>query len=208
MAKKNKKSNKKKKSSKKKAGKKRKTSKKKSSKKKSSKKKKRTSKKKTSKKKKKTTKKKTSKKKKKRTSKKKSKKTKKKNQDRIVATGKRKSAIARVWLLTSGKGEIDVNGKKVKDFFPTLETQKQVIAPLKVLKKEKSFDVVVKLKGGGFRGQAEATQLGIARALEKFNSDWRKKLKENGFLSRDARVKERKKPGLKRARRAPQWRKR
>ncbi|HKL17176.1 MAG TPA: 30S ribosomal protein S9 [Patescibacteria group bacterium] len=126
----------------------------------------------------------------------------------ITATGKRKSAIARVWLLSPGSGEIKVNDKKVEEFFPNLETKKLVIAPLEVLKKQKDFDWNIKVQGGGFKGQARATQLGIARALEKFNSDWRKELKDEGFLSRDARVKERKKPGLKRARRAPQWKKR
>jgi len=131
-----------------------------------------------------------------------------KDQKEIQATGRRKSAIARVWLFSKGKGEITVNDKDIKDFFPNFKSQNQILAPLNHLGKENDFDFKVKVKGGGFNGQAQAVQLGIARALEKFEPSWRKQLKSEGFLSRDARVKERKKPGLRRARRASQWKKR
>lgn len=129
------------------------------------------------------------------------------NQDRLQTVGRRKSASARV-RLAKGSGKITVNGKDIKVYFPYFANQEMIIAPLKALAKDKDFDVTVKVSGGGNRGQAVAVQLGIARALVIWNEDWRKTLKTLGYLTRDARVKERKKPGLKRARRAPQWSKR
>lgn len=129
------------------------------------------------------------------------------NKDRLQTVGRRKSARARV-RLSKGQGTITVNGKDVKVYFPYFENQVMIAAPLKALAKDKDFDITVKVVGGGNRGQAVAVQLGIARALVAWNEDWRKTLKTLGYLTRDARVKERKKPGLKRARRAPQWSKR
>ena len=123
------------------------------------------------------------------------------------AVGRRKSAAARV-RVDKGTGVITVNGKKLGEYFPHFELQQIILAPLKALGKEKDLDFSVKVVGGGTKGQAVAVQLGIARTLVKWNEDFAKTLKSLGFLTRDARVKERKKPGLKRARRAPQWSKR
>lgn len=133
--------------------------------------------------------------------------TKKKEEEQIRAVGRRKTASARV-RLTPGKGEITVNGKKMAEYFPYFQWQDTVIAPLKAVAKEKTFDVSVKVNGGGLKGQATSVQLGIARALVEWDKELRKSLKTLGYLTRDARIKERKKPGLKKARRAPQWSKR
>lgn len=127
----------------------------------------------------------------------------KKNQ----AVGRRKSAAARV-RVDKGSGKIVVNGKSLQEYFPHFEMRESVLAPLKALAKEKDLDFSVKVSGGGKKGQSVAVQLGIARALVVWNDDFKKTLKTLGFLTRDARVKERKKPGLKKARRAPQWSKR
>jgi small subunit ribosomal protein S9 len=129
------------------------------------------------------------------------------------AVGRRKRAVARVRLFTcrpfeDEKGKILVNQKPYFEFFPTLELQEIVIAPLKKMKSLNRFEVTVKVNGGGIRGQAEAVRHGLARTLVKFNPDFSKKLKRAGYLTRDPRRKERKKPGLKKARRAPQWKKR
>ncbi|TAN32987.1 30S ribosomal protein S9 [Patescibacteria group bacterium] len=124
-----------------------------------------------------------------------------------VAVGRRKSAAARV-RLSLGKGDVAINGKPLEIYFPEYEQRELVVAPLGAVAKEKNFDVSVKVKGGGKRGQAVAVQLGIARALLKWDEQLRKTLKTNGYLTRDPRVKERKKFGLKKARRAPQWAKR
>lgn len=130
------------------------------------------------------------------------------------AVGRRKTAIARMRLFTSSpsqsmmEGNLIINGKPYKEFFPTLELQKIVEAPLRCLKSFNRFGGTVKIKGGGIRGQAEATRHSIARALVLFDSNFRKKLRKIGYLTRDSRKTERKKYGLKKARRAPQWRKR
>lgn len=129
------------------------------------------------------------------------------------AVGRRKRAVARVRLFTcrpfeSQKARILVNGKSYLDFFPTLQLQEAAADALEKMKSINRFEVTVKVKGGGLRGQAEAIRHGLARALVKFNPDFSKKLKRAGFLRRDPREKERKKPGLKKARRAPQWKKR
>lgn len=123
------------------------------------------------------------------------------------AVGRRKTAAARVRIMP-GSGQITVNGKPHREYFPYFEWQEMVVAPLKAVGKEKTFDVSVKIVGGGQKGQAVAVQHGISRALVVWNEDLKKTLKTQGYLTRDARVKERKKPGLKRARRAPQWSKR
>ena len=129
------------------------------------------------------------------------------------AVGRRKQSTARVRLFTSRpfedeKGKILVNDKPYTDFFTTLELQQTVASALKKIKSLNRFEATIKVKGGGIRGQAEAIRHGLSRALVKFNADFSKKLKRAGYLRRDPRKKERKKPGLKKARRAPQWKKR
>ncbi len=126
----------------------------------------------------------------------------------IYAVGKRKSASAQVRLYKKGSGEVLVNEQDVKDYFPTGHLQSIVYAPLKVVGQNDKLKVWSKVKGGGKVGQAEAIRHGIAKALLEINPNFRKPLRKQGFLTRDPRVKERKKPGLKRARRAPQWSKR
>ncbi|MBO5528615.1 MAG: 30S ribosomal protein S9 [Bacilli bacterium] len=121
-------------------------------------------------------------------------------------TGRRKSSVARVYL-TSGKGEITVNGRPVKDYFPFETLLLNLKQPLAMLNAEDRYDVVAYVNGGGFTGQAEAIRLGIARALLEAGED-RSTLKTHGMLTRNARAKERKKYGLKAARRAPQFSKR
>lgn len=125
----------------------------------------------------------------------------------LRAVGRRKRASARV-RIEKGKGEIMVNGKKMSEYFPYFELQETVLAPLKALSKEKEYDLSVKVVGGGKKGQAIAVQHAIARILVKWNEDFKKTLKTLGLLTRDSRIKERKKPGLRKARRAPQWSKR
>lgn len=153
------------------------------------------------------------------TEKKKIKKTKKKAVDDnnskkyFEAVGRRKRSTARVRLFTckpfeGEEGKIIVNEKSYTEFFPLLELQQAIINPLKKMKSLNRFQVTVKVSGGGIRGQAEAIRHSISRALVKFNPDFSKKLKRAGYLRRDPREKERKKPGLKKARRAPQWKKR
>ncbi|MGB2762465.1 MAG: 30S ribosomal protein S9 [Minisyncoccales bacterium] len=126
----------------------------------------------------------------------------------IEAVGRRKTSVARVRLWTKGGKEFFINNKALKDYFPDFETQKIVAESLDKMKSEDKFKIQVLVKGGGFHSQAEAVRHGVARALVKFNSDFRKRLKKAGHLTRDPRMRERKKFGLKRARRAPQWRKR
>ncbi len=124
------------------------------------------------------------------------------------AVGRRKTSQARVKLFTQGEKEIIINQRSLKDYFPTLELQQIATDPLKKMKCKDQFRVLVITRGGGIHSQSEAVRLGVARALLKFNPDFRKKLKKIGFLTRDSRMRERKKFGLKRARRAPQWQKR
>ncbi len=123
------------------------------------------------------------------------------------AVGRRKRASARV-RITKGTGKITINGMDFKAFLPYFEYQDIVMAPLKALAKEKDLDVSCLVQGGGKKGQATAVQLGIARALVLWNEELRKTLKTQGYLTRDPRIKERKKFGLKKARRAAQWSKR
>lgn len=127
---------------------------------------------------------------------------------KMRAVGRRKSASARVMIVDSGKGEITVNSIPVEKYFPFLEMRSIIFAPLKAVGKNNDLTISAKVRGGGKMAQAVALQHGIARILVKWNSDFRKSLKSAGFLTRDPRVKERKKPGLKKARRAPQWSKR
>jgi len=123
-------------------------------------------------------------------------------------TGRRKTAIARVRLYTQGEKNILINGKPLESYFPISELQQTVKSPFEKLSCLDKFGLSAKVKGGGYQAQAEATRHGIAKALVLFNSEFRKKLKKAGYLTRDSRMRERKKFGLKRARRAPQWQKR
>jgi len=124
------------------------------------------------------------------------------------ATGRRKTAVARVRLYTKGDKAMEVNGMAFAKYFPTKILQMTALASLDKMKSLERFRVVAKVNGGGVNSQAEAVRHGIARALVIFNPDYRKRLRKAGFLTRDPRMKERKKFGLKRARRAPQWSKR
>jgi len=123
------------------------------------------------------------------------------------ATGKRKCAIAQVKLF-SGKGEIIVNGKPYQELFPRIEYIRTIEQPFRATDTLGKYNVEVKVTGGGITGQAEAIRHGIARALVAANEQFRPLLREEGLLTRDSRVKERKKYGLKRARKAPQYTKR
>ena len=125
----------------------------------------------------------------------------------FYGTGRRKSSIARVRLV-EGSGKITINGKDIDEFFG-LETLKVIVRqPLTVTNTSDKYDVICSVQGGGFTGQAGAIRHGIARALNEANSEYRPALKSNGFLTRDPRMKERKKYGLKKARKAPQFSKR
>ena len=126
---------------------------------------------------------------------------------RFLATGKRKSSIARVTLLP-GKGEITINKRSLEEFFPRPLHQTMVKQPLAVSGYEGNVDVRVRVHGGGISGQAGAVRHGVARALTEIDSELRGDLKRRGFLTRDARVKERRKAGLKKARKRPQFSKR
>ena len=122
-------------------------------------------------------------------------------------TGRRKESIARVRLM-AGKGEITVNGKKLDEYFGSDILKVIVNQPFAVTNTVGKYDVIVKVVGGGLTGQAGAIRHGISRALNDANSEFRPILKANGFLTRDPRMKERKKYGLKKARKAPQFSKR
>ncbi|MEK7618844.1 MAG: 30S ribosomal protein S9 [Patescibacteria group bacterium] len=126
----------------------------------------------------------------------------------MTAIGRRKSAIARVRLTQGSSGAIFVNGKEYKIYFPIALLQKDIERPLLAANVLGSIQVTAKVTGGGFRGQAEALRLGIARGLLAIDPSIKKTLRAQGLVTRDSRVKERKKPGLKRARRAPQFSKR
>ena len=125
-------------------------------------------------------------------------------------TGKRKTSIARVRLYPnqSGTGEITINQKPLDSAFPWIVWRKNVITPLRVTETEKQFNVVADVKGGGVSSQSEAVRHGISRALLAYDENLRSQLRRHGLLTRDARIKESKKYGLKRARRAPQYTKR
>ncbi len=125
----------------------------------------------------------------------------------VRATGRRKEAIVRVRLVPGG-GNWKLNGRTLDDYFPNKVHQQLVSEPFKTVEKTEQYDVIATLRGGGVSGQAGALRLGIARALIELETDDRPALKKAGFLTRDARVKERKKYGLKKARKAPQYSKR
>jgi small subunit ribosomal protein S9 len=135
-------------------------------------------------------------------------KTKKTDSKYFEAKGRRKTSTARVRLFSGGESSLLVNDKKAEDYFPTKELQCIIKEPLKKVKIETKFKILAKIKGGGIHSQAEALRHGISRALIKFNPEFRKSLKKEGFLTRDSRMKERRKFGLKKARKAPQWSKR
>ena len=122
-------------------------------------------------------------------------------------TGKRKTAVAQV-RLTPGDGAIIVNGVLYEERFPRLEHRQKILRPLLVTDSVGKYNAVVKVAGGGISGQSDAISHGIARALVRANENLRPILRQNGLLTRDSRVKERKKAGLKRARKAPQYTKR
>lgn len=124
------------------------------------------------------------------------------------AIGGRKEAGAQVHIFPNGKGDITVNGKPYTKYFPYFEFQQIVASPLEQVGQRDKLDVTVKVSGGGTRGQAEAARHGIALALTDLNENFRRALRKVGYMTRDPRMKERKKPGLKGARRAPQWQKR
>lgn len=121
--------------------------------------------------------------------------------------GRRKEAVARVYL-SKGTGNITINGKEYKEYFPLMYLQNQVIRPLKATETTDSFDVVVNVRGGGPKGQAEAIMLGIARSLNETNPDYHDALKKDRLLTRDPRSVERKKFGKRKARRSFQFSKR
>ncbi|HCI03388.1 MAG: 30S ribosomal protein S9 [Candidatus Peribacteraceae bacterium] len=123
------------------------------------------------------------------------------------AAGKRKTAIARVKLFEGGKGDLKVNGKDAKEYFTRIQRE-NALAPLALTDNTKTFDIEASVKGGGKSAQSDAIRHGISKGLTLFGPDFRPTLKKEGYLRRDARIKERKKPGLKRARKSPQWAKR
>ena len=136
------------------------------------------------------------------------------NKKVYIGTGRRKSTVAQV-KMTAGSGKITVNGRDVREFFPYETNVMDLKQPLVATGNENNFDIDVKVSGGGFTGATGAIRLGITRALlelDKVNEgkedSYRKTLKRAGFVTRDSRIKERKKPGLKAARRAPQFSKR
>ncbi|SRR5690554_1567343 len=122
-------------------------------------------------------------------------------------TGRRKSSVARV-ILTPGKGEFLVNGRPFEEYFPNPATRLDILQPLSLTENEGRFNLSANVNGGGLTGQAGAVRLGITRALMELDKDLRKTLKPAGLVTRDPRVKERKKYGLKKARKASQFSKR
>jgi small subunit ribosomal protein S9 len=128
------------------------------------------------------------------------------NTARLV-TGRRKEAIARV-RVSPGSGEMLINGRTLEEYFPTRVHRMVAQSPLRSISREKEYDVLATIEGGGVNGQAGALRLGIARALIDLEPDLRGQLKSEGYLTRDAREKERRKYGLKKARKAPQYSKR
>lgn len=127
--------------------------------------------------------------------------------DEYVETGRRKTAVASV-RMRKGTGKVDVNGREFKEYFPLELQRATALAPLTQNNLEKEFDLIIRVKGGGIEGQATAIRLGIARVLVQLNQDMRHALKEVGYLTRDSRMKERKKYGQKGARKRFQFSKR
>jgi len=125
----------------------------------------------------------------------------------IQTTGRRKRSVARV-RFHDGSGQVTLNGKPLESYFPTMATRMRVMEPLNITQSQGRYDIVATLDGGGTTGQADALRLGIARALVELDPDLRGELKKAGMLTRDSRVVESKKYGLRKARRAPQYTKR
>jgi small subunit ribosomal protein S9 len=125
----------------------------------------------------------------------------------INAIGRRKAAVARVYLI-KGEGKITVNGKPYKEYFPQIHVQDKIVAPFQATEIGAIYDLTISVDGGGFKGQAEAVRMAIARALLKLNEEFRKPLKERKMLTRDAREVERKKYGKPKARKSFQFSKR
>ena len=125
----------------------------------------------------------------------------------FTGTGRRKSSVARV-RIREGSGDILINGREAKEFFPRLQDQLDIVEPMKALELEGRYDVIVLVNGGGLTGQAGAVRMGLARALVSITEDHRHVLHEAGLLTRDSRMKERKKFGLRGARRGCQFSKR
>jgi small subunit ribosomal protein S9 len=124
-----------------------------------------------------------------------------------IFTGRRKSSVARA-RVSKGSGQFTLNGRTLEDYFPTEKMRAHVLEPFEALEQAGQWDVAARLNGGGTTGQAGALRLAIARALAEYDPEWRTPLKQAGLLTRDARKVERKKYGLKKARRAPQFSKR
>lgn len=127
--------------------------------------------------------------------------------EKINAIGRRKASVARVYL-SKGSGKISINGKKVEEYFPVVHTQFNIVDPFATVGVTGEYDIKANVKGGGFKGQAEAVRLAISRALVQISEDYRKPLKEKKYLMRDARVVERKKFGKPKARKSFQFSKR
>ncbi len=126
----------------------------------------------------------------------------------LYAVGRRKDAVARVKVFPGGHGKMTVNGRDYKEYFPNFVWSENLELPFDAVGQKDNYDVEIKVLGGGIKGQSEACRLGIARCLVIENEEFKKPLRAAGYLTRDPRAKERKKYGLKRARRAPQWSKR
>ena len=124
-----------------------------------------------------------------------------------LSTGRRKESIARV-RINPGDGSFTINGRTIDDYFPTRVHRMVALAPLRLVGRERDYDVVATIRGGGVAGQAGAVKLGVARALVQADPELRQQLKAEGYLTRDPREKERRKYGLKKARKAPQYSKR
>jgi small subunit ribosomal protein S9 len=122
--------------------------------------------------------------------------------------GRRKTSTARVRIWIGGNGSVIINDKPGDEFLPREGDLEMALAPLRAVGQEAAYNVTVKVNGGGITGQRDAIQLGLARALLKVEPEWRNQLRQGEYLSRDPRIKERKKPGLKRARKAPTYTKR
>ncbi|MFQ5854521.1 MAG: 30S ribosomal protein S9 [Anaerolineae bacterium] len=130
------------------------------------------------------------------------------DQEYYYGVGRRKTASAQVRLYPTGDGKVVVNEKPMDEYFPRVRDRVHIMEPLQATDTEAAFTITVMVNGGGIRGQAGAVRHGIARALLKYDENLRPTLRRGGYLSRDPRMKERKKPGLKRARKAPQYTKR
>lgn len=126
----------------------------------------------------------------------------------IETIGRRKTSIARVRFFKSGNNTVQINSKDIKEYFPSEEMQIRAISPIKQANINQNYSITARIVGGGIKSQSEALSHGIARALVKVDSELRKTLKKEGMLKRDPRAKERRKFGLKKARKGPKWSKR